>query len=108
MKRIARFEKVSFGQFSDGWDDTFQAIEKGENKDQSKETLKEIYDRIKLPRRATAGSAGYDFFADPIGLENPTGSVSEDIFNRGLCLPSDIKNTKEDMELIINTIRRMF
>ena len=25
MKRIARFEKVSFGQFSDGWDDTFQA-----------------------------------------------------------------------------------
>ena len=39
MKRIARFEKVSFGQFSDGWDDTFQAIEKGENKDQSKETL---------------------------------------------------------------------
>lgn len=47
MKRIARFEKVSFGQFSDGWDDTFQAIEKGENKDQSKETLKEIYDRIK-------------------------------------------------------------
>ena len=48
MKRIARFEKVSFGQFSDGWDDTFQAIEKGENKDQSKETLKEIYDRITL------------------------------------------------------------
>ena len=41
MKRIARFEKVSFGQFSDGWDDTFQAIEKGENKDQSKETLKD-------------------------------------------------------------------
>ena len=30
MKRIARFEKVSFRQFSDGWDDTFQAIEKGE------------------------------------------------------------------------------
>ena len=37
MKRIARFEKVSFGQFSDGWDDTFQAIEKGENKDQRQE-----------------------------------------------------------------------
>ena len=45
MKRIARFEKVSFRQFSDGWDDTFQAIEKGENKDQSKETLKEIYEK---------------------------------------------------------------
>lgn len=35
-------------------------------------------------------------------------SVSEDIFNRGLCLPSDIKNTKEDMELIIHTIKGLF
>ena len=75
MKRIARFEKVSFGQFSDGWDDTFQAIEKGENKDQSKETLKEIYDRIKLPRRATAGSAGYDFFAPVDIILNPGETI---------------------------------
>lgn len=35
-------------------------------------------------------------------------SVSEDIFNRGLCLPSDIKNTAEDMELIISIVRRQF
>ena len=35
-------------------------------------------------------------------------SVGEDIFNRGLCLPSDIKNTQEDMDLIINTIKRLF
>lgn len=35
-------------------------------------------------------------------------SVGEDIFNRGLCLPSDIKNTKEDMELIISIIRKLF
>ena len=35
-------------------------------------------------------------------------SVGEDIFNRGLCLPSDIKNTPEDMELIISTIRKLF
>lgn len=35
-------------------------------------------------------------------------SVSEDIFNRGLCLPSDIKNTKEDMDLIIGIIRELF
>ena len=27
-------------------------------------------------------------------------SVSQEIFDRGLCLPSDIKNTREDMELI--------
>lgn len=35
-------------------------------------------------------------------------SVSEDIFNRGLCLPSDIKNTKKDMDKIIQVIKGMF
>ena len=35
-------------------------------------------------------------------------SVGEDIFNRGLCLPSDIKNTKEDMEHIISIVRGCF
>lgn len=35
-------------------------------------------------------------------------SVAADIFSRGLCLPSDIKNTKEDMELIIKTVRKCF
>lgn len=35
-------------------------------------------------------------------------SVGEDVFNRGLCLPSDIKNTKEDMEHIINIVRGCF
>lgn len=35
-------------------------------------------------------------------------SVGEDIFNRGLCLPSDIKNTDEDMDRIIGIIRGIF
>lgn len=35
-------------------------------------------------------------------------SVSMDIFTRGLCLPSDVKNTKEDMDLIISVIKGMF
>lgn len=35
-------------------------------------------------------------------------SVGEDIFNRGVCMPSDIKNTPEDMELIIKTVRKLF
>jgi len=35
-------------------------------------------------------------------------SVGEDIFNRGLCLPSDIKNTPEDMEKIIHIIKGLF
>lgn len=44
---------------------------------------------------------------DFIQIENGI-SVGEDIFNRGLCLPSDIKNTDEDMERIIGIIKRQF
>lgn len=35
-------------------------------------------------------------------------SVSEDIFNRGVCLPSDIKNTDADMDQVIGIVRRLF
>lgn len=55
MKRIAKFEKVSLEQFTEGWTDTFGDI--------SHEEIEKIYDEIRLPRRATSGSAGYDFFA---------------------------------------------
>lgn len=47
---------------------------------------------------------GYDFF--PHFLEEDC--VSEDIFARGLCLPSDIKNTPENMEHIIKIVRGLF
>lgn len=48
--------------------------------------------------------AGYDFMA-----HNADGSsVGEDIFNRGLCLPSDVKNTAEDMDEIIRTVKKCF
>lgn len=36
------------------------------------------------------------------------GSVGEDIFNRGVCLPSDVKNTKEDMNKIVEIIKNLF
>lgn len=55
MKRIAKFEKVSYEQFSQDWIDTF-----GET---DREELRKIYDNIKLPRRGTEKSAGYDFFS---------------------------------------------
>lgn len=35
-------------------------------------------------------------------------SVSEDIYQRGLCLPSDIKNSKEDMEKVCSIITSLF
>lgn len=54
MKRIAKFEKVSSKQFVDSWVDTFNT---------SEEEALAIYNDIMLPKRATMGSAGYDFFA---------------------------------------------
>lgn len=45
-----------------------------------------------------------DFIMD----EDKEISVSEDIFNRGVCLPSDIKNADEDMVRIIRIVRKLF
>ncbi|MDQ0150872.1 DegT/DnrJ/EryC1/StrS family aminotransferase [Eubacterium multiforme] len=35
-------------------------------------------------------------------------SIAEDIFNRGVCLPSDTKNTEKDMVRIIEIIKKLF
>lgn len=40
-------------------------------------------------------------------IKTPVG-VGEDVFNRGFCLPSDIKNTQEDMQRIIEIVRSQF
>jgi len=55
MQRAARFEKVSFEQYKSGFASCF-----GED---SETRARSSYERIRLPQRATAGSAGYDFFA---------------------------------------------
>ena len=60
MRRIAKFMKVSKEQFAEGWQDTFGEI--------SGEELERIYESVKLPKRATSGSAGYDFFS-PLTFE---------------------------------------
>mgnify|MGYP004656859127 FL=1 len=39
---------------------------------------------------------------------NESGSVSEDIFSRGVCLPSDTKMTKEEQAKVIEIIKGLF
>ena len=56
--RIAKFEKVSREQFFKDMIDSF-GVKYGVPGDG---LLSEIYERIKLPQRATMGSAGYDIF----------------------------------------------
>ena len=55
MKRVARFGRVSLKQFTEGWLDAFPGSGPKE--------AESVYENIRLPRRATAGSAGYDFFS---------------------------------------------
>ena len=50
MQRIAKFERVSEEQFRQGYIKCFGEYEN-------------VYSEIKLPLRATSGSAGYDFFS---------------------------------------------
>lgn len=78
MKRIAQFEKVSIGQFRQGWLETFYPD--GRYDEAVLTGISEVYNNIILPRRATRGSAGYDFFS-PLtftlepghGVRIPTG-----------------------------------
>lgn len=54
MQKIARFYKISERQFVADWCELT-----GHPADEAKK----VYEAIRLPRRATVGSAGYDFFA---------------------------------------------
>lgn len=59
MRKVAKFEKVSYGIF----EKTMRDYAKETNQVIEDTMIREIYDAIKLPNRATAGSAGYDFHA---------------------------------------------
>ena len=55
MNRIAKFEKISVEQFVADFQNAFPQTEA--------EKATEIYEAIRLPKRATTGSAGYDYFS---------------------------------------------
>ena len=66
MKRIAQFHKVSFEQFYEGWTDCFGTS--------FEEEVRRVYEFIELPKRATKGSAGYDFFS-PLSFKLKPGET---------------------------------
>ena len=61
-----KFEKISLEQFT---------------KDYNSQDAKEIYDKIKLPAKATKGSKGYDFFAPMTFVMAPGTSM---VINTGI------------------------
>lgn len=78
MKKVAKFEKVSFEQFKKD----FLSSNITSKVEWSDEELREVYDNIKLPMRASKGSAGYDFFL-PLGTTFTSG--------KELLIPTGIK-----------------
>ncbi len=54
MEKVAQFFKVSFEQFFMDCSNSFPELDKNE--------VAKVYNEIQLPKRATKGSAGYDFF----------------------------------------------
>lgn len=54
MNRVGNFEKVSFEQFREAMKELFYT-------EYEEELIRSAYDELKLPERATSGSAGYDF-----------------------------------------------
>ena len=66
MQKIAKFYKVSFEQFEKDYCSTFPNT--------TKEEVIKIYEAIRLPKRATTGSAGYDFFS-PLAFELAPGET---------------------------------
>lgn len=63
MNRIAKFEKVSYEQFKKDWLDTFANKFNELDEETIEAIVRNIYNNIKLPQRATIKSAGYDFFS---------------------------------------------
>lgn len=67
MNRIAKFSLISEKRWIEDWISTFELTEMG-----TREKAKEEYTSLKLPLRATEGSAGYDFYT-PFDIELKPG-----------------------------------
>lgn len=75
MKRVANFEKISYDEFYK----SFQGMDP--------QDVWRMYDNIKLPKRATSGSAGYDFYM-------PFNKILE--FGESVTVPTGIRCRMND------------
>lgn len=69
---LTKFEKISFEQYFKDMNDTFYSENYVDLSGEEGHGIKTEYEDIKLPKRATKNSAGYDFFA-PFGFELKVG-----------------------------------
>lgn len=91
---MSKFEKVSFEEFKRAWN----SIEDKSDYviDEDLTDLQSIYDNIKLPKRATAKSAGYDFYA-PLTFRIDSNLSAE----KCVLIPTGIKVELNDDEFLM-------
>ena len=83
MVKHAKFDKVNYTEFRKSW----------VSSSLTEKEIREIYDGIKLPKRATSGSAGYDFYA-PINIKLAPG--------QDIVIPTGIRcEMNENLALLI-------
>lgn len=82
MERIATFKKVSFGEFKKDWLKTFPEWKDETDEDYMDKVIWNVWVNLKLPKRSTKGSAGYDFYM-PCDLLIP--------FNESRIIPTGIR-----------------
>lgn len=68
MMHVGKFSKVSYEQFAGAMQANSLHIDEGK--------IRKLYDNLKLPRRSTIGSAGYDFFLPDRLVMAPGDSVT--------------------------------
>lgn len=85
MYRIAKFELVSKEQFCEDFLDAFP--------EKTQEEASAAYDMLKLPRRATVGSAGYDYFSPVDFILKPGETIK---------IPTGIRARMEDGWVLCN------
>lgn len=66
MQRIAQFFKVSEANFMNAMKEDFPQY--------TEDDIRDMYESLSLPKRATKGSAGYDFYA-PFAFSLPPGAT---------------------------------
>lgn len=79
MQRIAQFFKVSPQNFINAMKEDFPQY--------TEEDIRDMYESLSLPKRATSGSAGYDFYA-PFAFSLPPGATIK--------VPTGIRAKMED------------
>ena len=96
MNGIAKFHKVSYEQYKRDFIEQMHTTNGQEISDEDV-IIQQSYDTIQLPKRVTAGSAGYDFFA-PYHFNIP--------FGRSLVIPTGIRCEFFDPAWFLNIMPR--